>query len=166
MSQPPTPTWITITDAKYVTSKLGADLLNLHARYGRPDRDKIADFILEAALYLKAGYLSTVDYGFKDGDRWMLRLRYRAVSGGQLRDAAPGALPNVGDIDGYPFYSYLISNDAFDALTAAQRRAFKDTLPIQRGSAAEPSTSAGIIDGNSEYARNGTGLTREVFRAT
>lgn len=155
----------TIADAKYVTSKLGADLLNLHARYGRPDRSTVADFVLEAALALRAGYLETVDFGFKSGDHWILRLRYRAVSSGGLGDATPGALPRADDVADHPFHSFLCWNSKFTALTATEQRAFRDTLPIQRTSAAEPSTGAGTYSGNAEYSRNGTGLSRDVFRA-
>ena len=153
----------TYTDAKYVASKLGADLLNLNARYGKPTREAIDAYVEETAQYLRHGYLTSVDFGFKDGDEWVLRLRYEAVAGGQLRDEAPGKLPSAGELAGYPFYSYLISNQAFGSMTHAQQGEFTATLPIQRTGAAEPAANGGSTSGFSQYARNGNGLGRNVY---
>lgn len=154
-----------ITDAKYVASKLGGDLRNLYARYGRPSPGDIDDYVLETALYLKAGYLDTVDFGFKDGERWVLRLRYTAVAGGQLLDEAPGGLPNASRVTGYPFHSYLRHNSAFDALTIEQQQAFTGTLPVRRTGAAEPTIGSGQYGNSSQFSRNGVGLSRGVFCA-
>jgi Bacterial HORMA domain family 1 len=155
----------TITDARYVASKMGADLRNLNARYNRPAADTIDDFVLEAAMCLKAGYLKSVDFGFKKGNEWILRLRYTAVAGGQLRDNAPGGLPAPADVTGFSFYSYLIWNDIFLALTTEERETFRATLPFLRGNADEPTTSSGRYGSNSEYSRHGTGLSRDVYSA-
>jgi hypothetical protein len=67
----------TITDARYVGAKVGADLRLLNSLYGRPSLESIADFAEEAALLLRDGYLGTVDYGFQDTavSSWKLRLR-------------------------------------------------------------------------------------------
>jgi hypothetical protein len=155
----------TITDARYVASKLGADLRNLNARYGEPRLSDIANYVEETAQYLKAGYLERVDFGFKDGDRWILRLRYTAVAGGQLRDEAPGGLPSASAVAGYPFYSYLSQNSAFFALTSTEQEDFKAALPVPRKGAPEPSANGGIHGHSSQYSRNGAGLTRDVYRA-
>ncbi|MGF0257671.1 hypothetical protein ACQR3V_27160 [Rhodococcus erythropolis] len=155
----------TITDALYVASKLGADLRNLNARYGKPALSTIENYVEETAQYLKAGYLDTVDFGFKDGDRWVVRLRYAAATDGQLRDETPGGLPNSVNVDAYGFYSYLKRNDAFSALTPAEQTAFKENLPIKRTEAPEPSANVGTHGNNSEYSRNGAGLSRDVYCA-
>lgn len=153
------------TDAKYVASKLGADLLNLHTRYARPLRADIEDYVEETAQYLRHGYLTSVDFGFKDGDRWVLRLRYTAVAGGQLRDETPGGLPSAYDVAGHSFHSYLIRNDAYWNLSDAQRAEFNATLPIKRTAGAEPTAFAGNTGGSSQYSRNGAGLGRNVYTA-
>lgn len=153
----------TYTDARYVASKLGADLLNLNARYGFPSRSAIDDYVEETAQHLRHGYLDTVDFGFKDGDEWVLRLRYQAVAGGQLRDEVPGALPSAYDIAGHPFHSYLKTNQTYWDLTEAERRAFEASLPIQRTAAPEPTANSGSTSGASQYARNGVGLGRNVY---
>ncbi|RPF21506.1 hypothetical protein [Myceligenerans xiligouense] len=155
----------TITDARYVASKLGADLRNLYARYGKPASTSIDDYVEEIALFLKAGYMNTVDFGFKNGDSWVLRLRYSAVVGGQLRDVPPGRLPSAVDIAGRSFSSYLRYSSTYRAATADKQAAFKRTLPFQRSSADEPSLGGGAVTSSSEYSRNGTGLSRDVFVA-
>ncbi|MEV6273331.1 hypothetical protein AB0L64_39610 [Kribbella sp. NPDC051936] len=153
----------TITDARYVSSKLGADLRNLNIRYGQPALSTIDDFVEETAQYLKAGYLESVDFGFKDGDRWILRLRYVAAAGGQLRDEAPGRLPSATQVRGYTFHSYLKRNGAFNALGSAAQVAFTDGLPIQRSAGLEPSAFGGQHGNQAQYARNGAGLDRTVY---
>ena len=100
----------TITDARHVASKVGADLRNLNSVYGAPTLGSIDDYVEEVAQLLKARYLNTVDYGFKSNDGWKLRLRYTATIGGQLRDDTPGRLPYDAPVNGLPFYSYLRSN--------------------------------------------------------
>jgi hypothetical protein len=155
----------TITEARYIASKLGADLRNLYARYGRPSPDKIPKFVEETAQYLKAGYLDYVDFGFKNGDEWKLRLRYTAVAGGQLRDDVPGGLPTAYDVAPYHFYSFLRQNSAFDALTAEARTAFKATLPIDRTSGTEPSAYTGSYGSSTQYSRSGRGLDRSLYNA-
>lgn len=155
----------TYTDAKYVASKLGADLLNLNVRYGYPLRSEIDDYVEETAQYLRHGYLDTVDYGFKDGDRWILRLRYTAVAGGQLRDEAPGGLPSGYDIAGHPFHSFLTRNQDYWNLSATERATFDATLSIRRTAGTEPTAYGGSTSGASQYSRNRAGLGRNVYTA-
>jgi hypothetical protein len=155
----------TITDARQIASKMGADLRNLNTRTGYPRLSDIPAYVEEAAQYVKAGYLESVSFVFKSGDEWKLRLRYQALTGGHLSDGAPGGLPNV-DVSGFTFYSYLRTNSAFDALTSEQRRAFTATLPVQRSPADEPSAHGGITSNNASYARNGLGLGRDIYRAS
>lgn len=153
----------TIADARYVSSKLGADLRNLNARYGQPALSVIDAYVEETAQYLKAGYLESVDFGFKDGDRWILRLRYVAAAGGYLRDETPGRLPSAVQVNGYAFHSYLKQNNTFTNLGSADRAAFKDGLPIQRSAGLEPSAFGGQYGNQAQYARNGAGLDRTVY---
>lgn len=155
----------TYTDALYLSSKLGADLRGLNARYGRPNTADTECYIEEAALLLQAGYLGTVDYGFKDGQRWVLRLRYTATAGGQLRNDSPGGLPVGLSMGSYAFFSYLAYSSTFHGLSAAEQADFKARLPVQRTSGVEPTTTAGSSGYESQYARHGVGLNRDVYVA-
>lgn len=154
----------TITEARYVASKMGADLRNFNARYGDPELEVIPLYVEEAAVLLEAGYLNTVDFGYKNGDMWKLRLRYAATVGGHLRDDPPGHFPDFRDVAGLRFYSYLTYSAAFDALDAATRSAFEATLPIQRAGAPEPGAVGGYST-DRQYSRNSQGLSRNVYQA-
>lgn len=98
----------TITDARYIGGKIGADLRVLHNYFGAPALSSIDNYVEEVALLLRDGYLDTVDYGFRDpgSNAWKLRLRYKATLGGQLTDGRPGSLPDSTELAGCRFYSY------------------------------------------------------------
>ena len=156
----------TITDARYVGAKIGADLRLLNVLYGKPGLDRIDTLAEEAALLLRDGYLGTVDYGFRDSDTnaWKLRLRYTAVTGGYLVNDNPGKLPAEQPSRGYPFYSYLTYSLKFLLLSKVEQDAFLGGLPVQRAGADEPAPDPGP-PGRPGYGRNGAGVTRDVFIA-
>jgi hypothetical protein len=157
----------TITDARYVGAKIGADLRLLNVLYGRPGLDSIDTFAEEAALLLRDGYLGTVDYGFRDTatNTWKLRLRYTATTGGYVVNDTPGKLPVGAVVTGYPFYSFLTYSLKFQILPKARQDAFLDGLPVQRAGADEPITGLGTSQVGQGYGRNGSGVTRNVFTA-
>ena len=68
----------TLTHARYVGAKIGADLRLLANLYGKPALDSIDAYVEETAILLRDGYLGTVDFGFRqlDTSTWKLRLRY------------------------------------------------------------------------------------------
>jgi hypothetical protein len=157
----------TITDARYVSAKLAADLRQLNNLYGRPPLSDLDDYAEEAALLLRDGHLGTVDYGFKDvsTNEWKLRLRYTATVGGQLVDSRIGSLPTTANVAPYAFYSYLTYSAKFNGLTTTQQSSIKTTLPIVRVGADEPSARSGTSQGGHSYARNGAGVDRNVYTA-
>lgn len=157
----------TITEARYVGAKVGADLRMINSLYGRPALTDIDDYTEEVALLLRDGYLGTVDYGFQDmsANAWRFRLRYTATTGGQLLDTRPGSLPATASVAGYSWSSYLTYSPKFQLLTSAQQATVKDQLPITRVGAAEPTTSAGSIRSGHGYSRNGVGVNRDVYTA-
>ncbi len=156
----------TITDARYVGAKIGADLRLLHAYYGCPSVARIGEYAEEAALLLRDGHLRAVDYGFKTGDAWTLRLRYTATIGGLLADDRPGQLPSAAALAGSSFYSFLTYSPAFHALPADRRAAVEAALPITRGHADEPTARAGATTAGHGYGRNGAGVARDVYTAS
>ena len=157
----------TITEARHIGAKVGADLRLLHNLYGRPALERIADFAEEVALLLKDGYLGTVDYGFRDtgANSWRLRLRYRATTGGQLVDSRPGSFPRSAAVDGYPFYSYMSYSPKFHLLADSEQHEVKEKLPFYRVGADEPTANFGTTTTGHGYARNGTGVVRDVYVA-
>ncbi len=119
-------------------------------------------------LRVQCRYLRTVDYGFRDGisNAWKLRLRYTATAGGQLLDSRPGSLPTTAAVAGCGFYSYLTYSAAFHDLSAVRRAAVLDRLPVHRVGADEPDAGAGSFLAGHGYARNGVGVTRDIYIAS
>ena len=157
----------TITEARYVGSKVATDLRLLNGYYGRPPLNDIDAYAEEVAVLLRDGYLKTVDFGFRDGStgNWRLRLRYTASSGGHLVDNRPGSLPARAEVDTLPFYSYLIYTEPFLNLSADGQRSARSGLAVERVGADEPSLSLGHTTAGHGYARNGVGVARDVFSA-
>lgn len=157
----------TITDARYVGGRVAADLRLLFNLYGEPSLERIEKFAEEVALLLHGGYLDTVDYGFRNAatNAWKFRLRYKATAGGQLTDSRPGSFPDPVDLTGYTFYSFLTYSSAFGLLPSSQQAEVKKALPISRTTDTAPSALAGTTSAGHGYARNGTGVSRDVYVA-
>ena len=158
----------TITHARYVTSKVAADLRQLKLLYGSPSDDDIADYAEEAALLLRDGYLERVDFGFKrrahSGDEWVLLLRY-VVRAGAIADDHAGRVPAGVSIGSAYFNSYLTYTSKFFALTDTERDRVKQALPVKRSPAGESGFATGTWGGNRGYSSNQQGVERSVFRA-
>ncbi|KOX28687.1 hypothetical protein ADL07_26665 [Streptomyces sp. NRRL F-4707] len=157
----------TLTDARYVGAKIGADLRLLNGYYGAPALDSIDDYVEEVALLLRDGYLDTVDYGFREKatNVWKLRLRYKATLGGQLTDGRPGSLPRAAELAGYGFHSYLTYSTAYWTLTTAEQADVKEDLPVKRTTGHAPTALSGTTTTGNGYARNGAGVCRDVYLA-
>ncbi|GLZ60950.1 hypothetical protein [Micromonospora sp. NBRC 107095] len=157
----------TLTEARYVGAKVGADLRLLASLYGKPGLDDIDDYVEEIALLLRDGYLGTVDFGFrqKDTNAWKLRLRYTATTGGQLLNNRPGSFPTAAAVAGMPFYSYLTYSTKFELLAISKQVEIKQGLPVKRTGAPEPTAHSGIVTSGHGYSRNGAGVSRDVYLA-
>ncbi|MFB7475914.1 hypothetical protein [Kitasatospora sp. NPDC056184] len=155
----------TITDARYVGGRVGADLRLLYNLYGKPALDSIEDYAEEVAILLNRGFLDTVDYGFRDAatNTWKLRLRYKATVGGELTDSRPGSFPDPVDVTGYGFYSFLTYSSAFWLLTSSDKAGLN--LPFSRTTGTAPSALAGATTAGHGFARNGTGVARDIYVA-
>jgi Bacterial HORMA domain family 1 len=159
----------TITHARYVTSKVAADLRQLQLFYGRPDDEQIDAYAEEAALLLRDGYLERVDYGFRrqdsqHGAQWVLLLRYVAKNG-TLADDHSGRVPPAIDISGTNFWSYLTYTAPFFALSDSERERVKAALPIQRSAGREAGFVYGTWTGDRTYSSADQGVSRSVFKA-
>ena len=62
----------TRSDAKYVVSKMAADLYRMQRLYGRPTDTEIENTILEVLELLYLGYLRDVHIGFKRNGNWVV----------------------------------------------------------------------------------------------
>lgn len=155
----------TITHARYVASKIAADLQLVHSYHGRPSEQDITEYAEEAALLLAARYLKSVEYGFRRDGLTVFALKYTARSDGSLvADDAPGrAYADIKDSD--TFYSYLEYSDSYWKLGEAERARVKASLPVNRTGADAPQASPyGYWEQNRTYSANGEGVVRNVFR--
>jgi hypothetical protein len=64
----------TRTIARYVASKVVADLRRMHSYYGQPSLGLIEDYYEELTELLAGDYVQSVEYGFKRGDRRVVSL--------------------------------------------------------------------------------------------
>jgi hypothetical protein len=155
----------TIANARYVTSKIKADLKLLQRAYGDPSNTAIDAYGEEAAHLLNEGLLDTVTFGYRRNDAWILALSYTARSDGTLSaDDRAGHIPRGADVAGASFYSYLTYSAKWSELTVAEQQAVESTLPVDRTPAAEPGTIGGYWTDGKSYSSNGSGVARRTFR--
>lgn len=154
----------TIANARQVASKIKTDLKLLQQQYGSPTDAKIDDFGEEAAQLLNKGYLGTVTFGFRRSGDWVFALSYTARNDGTLSsDDRAGKVPRGLDLSGATFYSYLTYSVSWAGLSAAEREAVQQTLPIDRPGAPEPGATGGYWTDGQTYASAGSGATRRTY---
>lgn len=157
----------TVTHARHMAAKVAADLKRMQRLYDRPSDTEIAEYETEVVDLLKAGYLGVVTYGFWRNDDWIeptLRYTARELAGASANDDDPGKVRPWADVAGAKFYSYLTYSPAWAALTQAQRDAFKQSLPFQRGGAPEPGIN-GYLEEDRTYSAGGRALGRASVRS-
>jgi hypothetical protein len=155
----------TSSNARYVASKVAADLRLLQRFYDRPTDTEIDDYTGELVELLLGGYVQWITYGFKRGNDWVVALRYEARLDGTLitDDRAGRVIPGI-DITGAKFYSYLVHSYTWTLLDPAERARIEARLPVQRTGADEPSSSNGAWVQDRSYSAAGSGVQRTSFR--
>lgn len=153
----------TVTHARYLASKMAADLRQMQLFYGKPSDSQIADFITEAVVLLLNGYLEKVTYGFKRDDQWVVALRYNAHTSGVLLadDRAGRVVPGM-NISGASWCSFLEHSLAFLLLSDADQQRIEDQLPLKRTVADEPGVS-GSWASDKSYSSGGVSLQRQMY---
>lgn len=155
----------TISHARYVTSKIAADLDLMRAYYGWPTVEDITGYAEEAAILLSERHLHSVEYGFKRQGKIMFTLKYIAKPDGTLQaDDRPGRVPRGLDVSGASRYSYLCYSDSFSKLSFDVRAKIKASLPVSRSDGPTPETGNGYWEQSRTYSSNGEGVVRNIFR--
>ncbi len=152
--------------AKRISYRVATDLKRLQRLYGYPTDAEIEEYDGELVELLVAGYLKKVAYGFRRNDRWIEpTLWYTAL---ELANPGfgddPGRVPAGADVSDASFYSYLTYSNKWDALSAVEQAAFKDTLPVKRVGAPEPGVD-GYVQRDLAYSAGGRGVQRELVRS-
>lgn len=156
-------TTFTITHARQISSKIGADLKRLQDFYFAPSDQDIGDYETEAAVLLKHDVLDHVTYGFRRNGQWTLAtLRYEAKAGAMLGAGDdPGRIPRGVDVSGASFHSFLSYNSRWFSLSDAERRAIKNEHPVSRGTGDAPQIEGGgVWASDRNYVAAGRGVAR------
>lgn len=154
----------TRTWAAYLASKVAADLKRCQRYYGKPTDTEIDAYEKELTEFLAAGYLDTIEYGFKKSGQRVVSLLYKVDSAGNLSDDRAGGVYARADTTGASWFSYADYSWAYGRLTSAQREDFKKKLPFDRTSGNAPSDGAGYWAVDRSYSQDGSGVRRQTFR--
>jgi hypothetical protein len=157
----------TLTQAKYLASKVTADMRRCQQLYGKPSDPGINDYGTELALMLRDKYLSTYEFGWvrvADDER-VLTWQYSVNSSGTLSsDDRPGRIVAGIDIKGCSFRTYMTYTSAWWSLTEEQRIAYRASMPIDRKTAQEYGSSLGAWHTDLTYSATGVAMVRQTFK--
>lgn len=155
----------TIIQARYLASKVAADLHLCAQYYGSPSESRIREYAEELAQYLNAGYLKEYEFGYKKNDVRVVTWRYRVDDNGLLTtDDRPGKVVPYVDVSGATFYNFLTQNAAFFRLSTEEQAKFEGGLPLQRTSGTLPSDGMGSWKSDRNYYSGGVGMNRQTFQ--
>lgn len=159
-------TTFTLTNAKYLASKISADLKRIQRFYGKPSDSVIEKYDLENQVLLNNGYLDEVSYGFKkDGDFIEPTLIYKAKS--LLSDFAvdddPGKVRPGANVEGASFSSFLTYSSKWYLLSKEERNQFESKLPFQRTTGSTPGINGKVV-GDNTYSSGGKSLNRSSIK--
>lgn len=154
----------TLTEAKYLGSKLIADMDRCRQIYGKPTQSSISDYHKELIALLHKRYLATYEFGFSIGETrivsWKYWARFGDVEGG---NESPGSLYRKADISGASWFNFVTYSDEWDKLSADEKAAFKKARPFQRGWGNEKTDGSGHWKENKSYSATGAVIIRKEF---
>jgi hypothetical protein len=157
----------TRTEARYLASKVVADLHQCARLYGQPSITSIPDYETELVERLVKGYVSLYEFGFrKDGKRvvsWQYEVREGDLVGGSTDDR-PGGVYARADVSGAFYYNHMTYTSNWTALSDDEKAAFLETLPFTRGYGRLPDDGSGYWVTDKSYTRGGVEVTRRTFR--
>ena len=157
----------TATHAKYLASKVAADLKRIQRLYGAPSDTLISSYEAELIEFLKKGYLLEVTYGFQKDEKWIepsIKYTSRELAGMTSGDDDPGKIKPNADISNSSFTSYMVYNSTYTSLSETDRESFRDTLPFKRVGAPLPGIN-GYLSSDKSYSSGGQALDRSSVKS-
>lgn len=154
----------TRTSARYIASKVVADLRRLYSYYGSPSEQWIIAYFEELTELLAARYVVTVEYGFKRGDERVVSLWYSFSETGAMTDDRAGGVYSRANVSDAEWFSFLTYSSRYFQLTPAQKEAFEQSLPFRRTSGSAPRDGEGYWTYDRSYSADGVVAARRVFR--
>lgn len=160
-------TTFTLSDAKYLASRIATDLTQMRLLYGKPTEQRVQDYAIEAAMLLKFGLLSSVKYGFQLNGNWIYAINYSVNYLGQLQTTNddPGDIPSAEGVASATWHSFLTTRHNSD-LSQTELDSINSQLPISRNNGDEPGSSHGTWVTEKTYSKNGVAMTRSYFRSS
>jgi hypothetical protein len=154
-----------IIHARYLSSKVAADMHLCAQYYGKPTEARVREYAEELAQYLNAGYLQEYEFGYKKDGKRIVCWRYKVDANGHLTtdDRAGKIVPYV-DVTGAVFFNFLTQNSRFLHLSVEHQARFESNLPLQRTGGQPPSDGAGYWMSDRNYFSGGCGLNRLTFQ--
>ena len=156
----------TLTNAKYIASKVATDLKRVQRFYDVPNDALIGMYEEELVELLHKGYLQEITYGFQRNGNWIkptLRYTSQDLASVFSIDDDPGKVRPGENVNGASFYSFLTLNGDYTNLTTAQQEAFNANLPFRRTSADSPG-SEGFFSNDLVYSSGGRSLNRSSLK--
>lgn len=155
----------TLTHAKYLASKVTADMLRCQQNYGRPTQADINNYGTELALLLRDGYVAAYEFGFSQDDQRLLSWHYAVDSSGiSSTDDRPGRIVSGIAVASAAWFNQLTFSSVWFALLQAERDRICGGLPIQRVTKNGPKDGRGYWANDLNYSASGVSLGRRTFR--
>ena len=155
----------TLTNAKYLASKVTTDMWRCRQNYGQPSEADINDYGTELALRLRDGFVSKYEFGFQIENERLLTWRYTVVNGDlTATDDRPGKIPSGVDISKASFFNQLTSSTKWGSLSADEREQWEAFYPFRRQQKDGPRDGRGYWQRDLQYSSSGVLMSRETFR--
>ena len=158
----------TRTHAKYLASKVVADLYQCARLYGRPSADSIPDYEAELIELLVGGYVDEYEFGFKQSGKRVVSWQYSVTAGGDLvgggTDDSAGGVYARAKVAGADYFNFLSYSQKWFDLASSDRDRIKGTLPFSRSTGALPADGNGYWVQDRTYSSSGTSVARRTFR--
>jgi len=157
----------TLTHAKYLVSKVAADMRLCQLYYGEPSDTQINNYGTELAILLKDGYVSSYEFGYvrKTDKERILTWRYSVDNSGNLTsNDRPGRITSGVDITGASMHNRLCHSAAWFKLSENERDAIEEGLPIHRTPASDYGSSLGYWVNDLTYSSGGVATVRQTFK--
>jgi hypothetical protein len=161
-----TTTTFTRTNARYLASKIAADLRQLRSFYGRPTEQHINDLYDELVEMLAGGYVAIFEAGFRKDGKRVVSQRYTVSTSGTSTDQRAGGIYARADVTGAAWFTFMTYSTAWSNLSDTAQQAIKDSVPIDRSPGTEPTDGHGYWGSGRNYASGGTSTSRTGFRPT
>lgn len=157
----------TQTHAKYLASKVVADLYQCHRFYGQPSESAITEYHDELVIMLAGGYVKEYEFGFKQNGQRVVSWQYRVSASGDLMggtDDRSGGIYARASVTGAVFFNFMSYNDVWFGLTDVQKSNVQAQHAINRTTGKPPADGSGYWQTERSYSNGGVEIARRNFR--